>query len=367
MVKKTLIGKEKNGDYKQWSVWTEGDTIFVEHGKLGGKMQVKTTVCAPKNVGRSNETTASEQAESEAQSKWNKQHDKYYRETIEEVEALQTEGVMLAQDYTKKPHYLNDAYFFVSPKLDGLRVKTVFDAEGNPSWESRGGKQYPVPGHIVKDLQKLYHSRGPFKHLDGEAYIHGEKLQNIQSAVKKPKALTDRVEYHIFDIPHETYGWEDRLVLLLNPLQEEVLQLDSLEIVEQVRCENKAELPKLLGEYLARGYEGIMLRNPDGPYLFQNKRSNDLLKYKEFHDSEAKVIDCRRDKNQEGVLLCDWKGVEFELKMKGTHEYRLYENQKKLIGKWVNFKYQDVTQDGVPTFAVGTGERNCDHKGDPLE
>ena len=64
MNKTTVYGVCKLGKAKQWSVWSEGDKVVVEHGKLGGKLQVKTTTCKPKNVGRANETTAEQQADS---------------------------------------------------------------------------------------------------------------------------------------------------------------------------------------------------------------------------------------------------------------------------------------------------------------
>lgn len=174
--KKTLYCVNKSGGVQEWHVWAEGDKVIVEHGKLGGKLQRKETTCTPKNVGRANETTPEKQAQLEAQSKWNKQYDKYYRETVEEARELLTEGVMLAQDYTKHPNYLEDE-FYVSMKLDGLRCKTVF-VNGDPEWHSRGGKRYPVPLHLVEPLKVLHASTGASM-LDGEAYVHQKKLQRI--------------------------------------------------------------------------------------------------------------------------------------------------------------------------------------------
>ena len=52
MSAKTLYGVDKTLEVKVWSVWAEGDTVFVEWGKLDGKKQTKTTVCKPKNVDR---------------------------------------------------------------------------------------------------------------------------------------------------------------------------------------------------------------------------------------------------------------------------------------------------------------------------
>lgn len=97
------------------------------------------------------------------------------------------------------------------------------------------------------------------------------------------------------------------------------------------------------------------------------KRSNDLLKYKKFMDSEAKITDVTVDKNGEGVLVCYWphNDVEFECKITGTHEERNYEKCLTYIGKWVNFKYQDTTKAKKPTFPVGNFLRDCNEKGNP--
>jgi len=362
MEKKTLYGVDKLGGVKQWSVWSEGDTVFVEHGKLDGKLQVRKTVCKSKNVGRANETTPEQQASGEAQSKWNKQYDKYYRETAEEAKTILTEGVMLAQDYTKKPHFLDDE-FYISPKLDGLRVKSVYK-EGKVTWHSRGNKIYPVPEHLKEDLIKLHQESG-YAQLDGEAYIHGVKLQKIQSCVKKTNGLTPQVTYQIFDIPSAVYDWYTRFNIMQS-MERAVEGMSHINIVEQEYC-TKPELDDMLHLYLEQGYEGIMIRNLGGEYLFQNKRSNDLLKYKLFKDSEALVISVTEDKLNEGVLLCKWGDIEVEMKMKGNHEFRSYENQLSLIGKWINFKYQDLTEDGVPSFAVGHYVRDCDETGSPIE
>jgi len=367
--KKTLYGVDKKDGAKQWSVWTEGAEVVVEWGKLDGKLQTKRTKCKPKNVGRSNETTPEQQALLEAQSKWNKQYDKYYRETLEEAEDLETEGVMLAEDYSKKPHMLQEE-FYVSPKLDGLRVKTVF-VNGEPEWHSRGGKTYPVPEHLIPQL-KLLKERTEVSTLDGEAYIHSVKLQKIQSCVKKPNSLTPQVTYEIFDIPMLESPWEERLDHLQS-LVRHVEDLPSINIVQQdLAC--KDNLSDLLYDALSKGFEGLMLRNKNGgEYLFQNKRSNDLLKYKIMQDSEAKVIDCVEDKNGQGKFKMEWTSpinnvkVYFDLSMNGSHEDNTYEKLYKRIGEWVNFKYQDYTEDGVPTFARGLYFRECDANGNPVE
>ena len=369
MNKKTLYGVDKSGGVKQWSVSTEGGAVIVQHGKYQGKMQEKKTVCKPKNLNKANETTPEQQAALEAQSKWNKQYDKYYRETIEEARELLTEGVMLAQDYSKKPHFL-DEEFYVSAKLDGLRCKTTFE-DGEPIWHSRGGKTYPVPTHLVEDLKML--NRAGYAVLDGEAYIHSVKLQTIQSCVKKPNEMTPQVTYQIFDIPALNLKWEDRLQML-NGLSTFTVQrkMTHVVVVDQIRC-HKGGLDLMLEQYLELGFEGVIMRNFGGEYLFQNKRSNDLLKYKIMFDSECKVLSCVEDKNNQGKFTVEWINpdtgikVQFDLSMNGSQDENHYDNLSQRIGEWVTFKYQDLTEDGVPTFARGLCFRNCNEDGVPNE
>jgi len=364
----TLYGADKNKGYKTWSVFTEEDTITVTHGKLDGKLQTKTTVCKGKNIGRANATTDEEQAISEAQSKWNKQKDKYYRETLEEVDTLSTEGVMLAQDYTKKPNFLEDS-FYASRKLDGLRCKSVYK-DGVLTWNSRGGKTYPVPPHLVEPLTHLHKVSG-LEQLDGECYVHGFKLQSIQSAVKKHNTLTSSLTYEIFDIPLENVKWVDRLGVLTN-LEQYTNSMTHVNIVENIKS-TKEDLQKLITQFISEGFEGVMLRNAKkGDYAFQNKRSNDLLKYKLFEDSECKILSCVEDKNAQGKFTVGWTNpngvyVEFELSMNGDQDENAYTNLKNKIGAFVNFKYQDLTIDGKPSFARGLYFRECTEGGIPLE
>jgi hypothetical protein len=137
---------------------------------------------------------------------------------------------------------------------------------------------------------------------------------------------------------------------------------------------HKDTLDTFLKQQLDKGFEGAMMRNQcAGDYLFQNNRSNDLLKYKIMKDSEAKVISCSEDKNGQGLFTMQWKSpynkntVTFELSMNGSQEDNTYDKLKERIGDWVTFKYQDYTEEGKPTFARGLCFRECDEQGRPLE
>ncbi len=364
MFEKKLFGLDTKGNVKVWSVKVVGDEVHVSHGRKDGKMQTKVTKCEAKNIGRANETTPEEQALFEAQSKVNKQVDKLYREEEHELYGLAdlNQLPMLAHDYTKVGHRMPYPCH-VSPKLDGVRCLAVIEP-GSVRFQSRGGKTYKVPPHIFDALQKLLLKVEQDKLiLDGELYIHGVSLQNIVSCVKKPNELTPSLEFWIFDVPSDDV-WSTRYANLSN-LGLCLELTDPLKIVNNINCEHEEHARQMLAYFMERGFEGIMLRNPDGPYQF-NYRSPYLMKWKEFQDTEAKVVGVKKDKNGEGVLKCRLaNGVEFECKMVGSHDYRRFDSMMTLMGAWITVKFQALTDDGVPQFPVGLCVRDCDSNGYP--
>lgn len=359
----TLFAISKTGKIKTWTIETDEANIIVTHGQLLGKMQTITTVATPKNVGRANETTARVQATIEAQAKWLKQMDKKYRQTVSEAQVADSETLlpMLAHDYTKVGHRIKFPCY-VSPKLDGLRCIAKVHDNGVVVFHSRGGKQYPVPEHLRAQLFNIYTMTGHTIY-DGELYIHGMTLQNITSCVKKPNENTPNLTFLVFDLP-STLLWEARHDAL--SMLEEYCNAD-VNIVPNFYVRDEEEAREYMDSYLEDGFEGLMLRNVDGAYEWGN-RSGDLQKWKDFQDIEALVESIEEDKLGEGVLLCRLaSGVTVRCKMRGTHDSRSYSNMLFYIGSWINIRFQAFTDDGSLQFPVGTGLRNCDQNGQPLE
>lgn len=114
----TLYKVDSKGKIREWSVQVidgKPAQIIVTHGAKGGKLQEKITfIDKGKNIGKANETTILEQAQAEAKSKWLKQQDKCYAETIGEPEFRP----MLAHRMDKYPNKVKYPCY-VQPKLDG--------------------------------------------------------------------------------------------------------------------------------------------------------------------------------------------------------------------------------------------------------
>jgi DNA ligase-1 len=69
-------------------------------------------------------------------------------------------------------------------------------------------------------------------------------------------------------------------------------------IVEMVKCRGKEHLKEYANDILAKGGEGVMLREPLS--LYKRGRSTSLKKFKPFQDAELRVL-----KNNYPKLVCE--------------------------------------------------------------
>ena len=100
-------------------------------------------------------------------------------------------------------------------------------------------------------------------------------------------------------------------------------------------------------------------------------RSGDLLKLKDFYDSEFKVVGVEEDRNGNGVLIIHdpLAGVDCPVCF-GDFEQRKHQltNPDAYIGKWLTVKYQKRYADTrMMQFPVGVQFRECDEGGKVLE
>ena len=162
--------------------------------------------------------------------------------------------------------------------------------------------------------------------------------------------LLNKVEYHIYDIIDEKLTYQDRYKIL----SEKVKNFTKIKLVETKKITNEQELKEQHSINLTNNYEGSILRTINGLYKC-DKRSSDLLKYKDFIDSEYTIVDFTKDKDDCIIWICKSNDITFNIRPKGTKEERskLYteccDNFKyKNKNLWV--KYFELTNYNVPRF-----------------
>lgn len=181
-------------------------------------------------------------------------------------------------------------------------------------------------------------------------------FEQIVSAVRKedPSPESQLIEYHIYDMVDLQFTTKERI----NYLDSHVVR-PPLKVLWTLIVNNQEDVAELFKRHTKAGYEGVMLRNMNAKY--ENKRSYNLQKVKEFEDSEFEIVGVVEGKGKLqgllGAFLCRTQdGTEFEVKMTGNQEEtKKFLNDPTLcVGKLLTVQYQGLTgKNKVPRFPVG--------------
>jgi len=372
----------KSGKSQYWTIFVSQNAeghgvISTKYGFVGGAEQVGTKVITEgKNVGKKNETSPFQQAVSDARSTWNRKLSAGYSQgegaasTDVGIAADRSAAIdgtvplpMLAEKFQQRGKAITFPCF-VQPKFDGTRTVGLCGIpSGTPCLYSRNRKTYPHLEHIQEVLRRL--PSGLL--LDGEVFTNALTFQEIVGLVKKKTLLEEDkpkhalLEFHVYDIVDATKTCEERLAILtglFKGLGGSVLKLCPTE-----ELASKEGLKAKHDEYVAAGFEGIMLRNKKGLYAI-GKRSAELQKYKEMMDDEYKIVAFYEGEGaEEGCVVWECvtpEGKTFRCRPKGTQEERqiLFTNGASYIGKMLSVTYQELTTDGIPRFPIGTAIRD---------
>ena len=380
----TLCGEAATGKAKVWRTWCEErhrqGVIFTEHGYKDGKMVPgEKIISAGKNLGKKNATTAFQQACLEARAAWQKKKDAGYKEmtdgvpVVEKTEltlpasraAVTTDDIplpMLALDYNKRGKSIRFPCY-IQRKFDGTRC--VATASG---LFSRNRKAYPHLNHIRSEIEKIS-KIFPGIILDGELYSKTLTFQEIVGLVRRetlePGDLErqKQIQFYCYDLIESHAPFKERLSKMVSILRR-CEPLHHIRIVMTEVCSQPMDLRAKHDQYVAEGFEGIMLRNLEGLYR-PGVRSSDLQKYKEFQDAEYDVIGFTQGEGLESGCVV-WQcrdnktGSEFACRPRGSHEERreLYRRAAEFLGKKLTVRYQELTDDGLPRFPVGIAFRD---------
>jgi DNA ligase-1 len=260
---------------------------------------------------------------------------------------------MLAHDYNKRGKNIVWPCY-VQPKLDGTRAVII----AGKGIYSRNQKEVHQLRHILSEINA---NVPPGTILDGELYSDTLTFQQIVSIVKHPSKQPneDQMKFHVYDIICDK-PYEERYAMLraifAHPFRTLVCHTTE-------QCASESAMKVKHAEYVAEGYEGLMLRNTNGAY--SNARSTQLQKYKEFFDEECEIVGFKDGEGaEEGcvIWMCTIDGKEFACRPRGTREERqeLFAHGQEYVGQMLTVRYQEKTDDGLLRFPVGIAIRDYD-------
>lgn len=187
--------------------------------------------------------------------------------------------------------------------------------------------------------------------LDGELYIPGESINEINSAVKNINNPKNKlVQYWCYDLAIEDNEYYQRILL------KERLCLDKFilsfidknshlnndkkfVVLDDYYCDSGNAAINLRDRFIALGFEGLILRNPHKEYQF-GTRNLAMIKYKKSTDGKFKIIDIKSEGAKRPdipLFICknDINDELFECHVGGTEDYQksVLVNKDKYIGR----------------------------------
>ena len=267
----------------------------------------------------------------------------------------------------------------ISNKLDGVRC--LITPEGA---QSRSGK--PIPNEHIQALLKDPALLG----LDGELIIGPPNAQDTYkrtvSGVMSQGGQPEFV-FWVFDDYLATGGFRDRYAALTERCSSWPAHV---QLLPHRLARSAEDVLSIQEEALRDGYEGLILRTPDGAYKHGRStlKAQGMLKLKTFTDAEAEVLSVeplRVNENEAltdelgftarstraagrvavdmlGSLLVRADGFEatFSIGSGFTEAERreLWARRDELPGRLVVFKYFEVGAQNAPRFPIFKGFRD---------
>jgi len=353
-----------------YEVAIDDNVITYTYGQKNGKLQTEEeTIYDGKNIGKANETSPEEQALFEAERKVRKKIENgyfitngYELSTISKTVVasdLTVPQPMLAKMYKDQKKQVAKKYkkVDIQYKLNGNRC--IVNIKTKEMYSRKRKKINSLPGVVDSIVEACKNIKKDIIWVDGELYSDKLTFNDIQSVIRQKNQVSElasKIKYYIFDVMLEE-PWNKRKKYI-----EQIVSNSSVEALKTFEIDIN-DIDKYNEEFVSQGHEGVIIRLPD--YVYEEKRSSGLLKYKTFIDEEFEVIGFISEKNNPtklgSIKLKMSNGNTFTARPSMTDEEcdYMWRNPKKFIGKMATVEFQNYDAvTGVPIFGTIKGFRD---------
>lgn len=250
---------------------------------------------------------------------------------------------------------------YVQPKLDGYRC--IY----------RDGMLWSRSGKPFRNLNLPLHFKALFGVkdyvLDGELYAHGIAFNNLQKILNTENApIPATLKFIVYDCLHianwdykickKTY--EDRLKDLRKVVNSQIADHQKVIDIANDLVQTSKEAVDIYKNCLQNGYEGVMLKAPDGLYQWKRTtvKSGEMLKFKPFKSVDLEVKEIYEGEGNfqgmAGGVVVDYNGTPvrcgsgFDVALRKE----MANEPSKFIGKVAQIKYFEQTEDNSLRFPI---------------
>lgn len=329
-----LYKRDAKGNILRWGIGRfDNDSFIIEHGIFGHKQYVEIIKTTKKKVNEIESRVKAKRKEG-----YKALEDLYDNSP---VEGMMSDVTLATYLDTYLPKYNTTDSGFVLPmlaktlednkpfekfgtmtgqwKINGLRciigaVKTEGDlfSPFRLTYTSREGTSWNLPwldDVIVPkiDLTLLDMLCDGVASLDGELYLPGYSVNDINSFVKNPSLPQHyKLQYWCYDICIDGFSADKRAEMLYGGsngkliadifnIEDHYENEEQFVLLPEFKVNDITEATSLRDKFIAIGFEGLILRNPKAEYAF-GKRNSSMFKYKKKLDGMFEIVDIQEDK-----------------------------------------------------------------------
>ena len=193
--------------------------------------------------------------------------------------------------------------------------------------------------------------------LDGELYIPGYKVNDINSFVKNEKLPQHLLlQYWCYDIAIDNMSYEarrkfkidniSRLCYTFDTYEQHLNNKSKLVLLPDVNIANIYDATRFRDKFIGLGFEGLIVRDINSAYQF-GARNLAMLKYKRVDDAKFKIVNVVPEGVRTNlcklVLRNDINDELFECTLNFDHSRQEYilKNKEKFIGKYAFVEYRE--------------------------
>lgn len=193
--------------------------------------------------------------------------------------------------------------------------------------------------------------------LDGELYLPGYKVNDINSFVKNEKLPQHyQLQYWCYDIAIDNMSYEarrkfrteniDRICYTFDTYDQHLNNKSKLILLPDVVVSDIDDATRFRDKFISLGFEGLIVRDISSAYQF-GARNLAMLKYKRVDDAKFKIVDVVpegiRTTLCKLVLRNDINDELFECTLNFDHSRQEYilKNKEKYIGKYASVEFRE--------------------------
>ena len=260
----------------------------------------------------------------------------------------------------------------LEPKLDGVRVITIINAENNTaSMYTRNGKLLENFSHITSALEANIELFERSLVLDGE--MVSSSFQALMKQVhRKSDVQSEDARLMLFDILPLSEFQKGKSVLgqkrrsnLLRSMKATFEKVGSIDIIPQIEVDldtgvGEMQFKQYNKDAIEAGFEGIMIKDVDAEYVC--KRHVSWLKQKPFIEVSLTIVAVEegtgRNVGKLGALVCEGEDDEKLIKVNvgsgfsDSDRDSFYQSRDTLPGQVVEVRADAVTQNQDGTYSL---------------